>query len=184
MPSDRSRSTDPIRHGYTGVVAQQGRVILDRDFNAQQGLTADRIARDALDFVGPCGTPDDGFRISLPGQSPPSPPFWSPPVSVPTSPPETPGGRGDFLIKPGTMYVGGQRIFFPPDQNGVPITYSYFDQPDWVEPSPPAEARMELVWLDVMEQEVSAVEDPDLLEVALGGPDTTQRLKPPVRGSR
>ena len=27
------------------------------------------------------------------------------------------------------------------------------------------------------EQEVSAVEDPDLLEVALGGPDTTQRLK-------
>ena len=42
-------------------------MILDRDFNAQQGLTADRIAADALDFVGPCGTPDNGFRISLPG---------------------------------------------------------------------------------------------------------------------
>ncbi len=70
MPSDRSRRTDTLRDGYSGVVAQQGRVILDRDFNALQGLTAERIARDALDFVGPCGTPDDGFRISLPQASP------------------------------------------------------------------------------------------------------------------
>ena len=65
MPSDRSRAPDRTRYGYTGVVAQQGRVILDRDFNAQQSLTADRITADALDFVGPCGTPDDGFAISL-----------------------------------------------------------------------------------------------------------------------
>src|SRR5271163_4843933 len=93
MPSDRSRRTDRPRHGYTGVVAQQGRVILDRDFNAGQGLTAARIAADALDFVGPCGTPDNGFQISLPGQSPPAPPFWSPPVTPPPeSPPITPGG--------------------------------------------------------------------------------------------
>jgi hypothetical protein len=65
MPSDRSRGPDRTRFGYSGVAAQQGRVILDRDFNAQQSLTADRIAGDALDFVGPCGTPDDGFRIGL-----------------------------------------------------------------------------------------------------------------------
>ncbi|HEY2616225.1 MAG TPA: DUF6519 domain-containing protein, partial [Acetobacteraceae bacterium] len=138
MPSDRSRAPDRTRFGYTGVAAQQGRVILDRDFNAQQSLTADRTAVDALDFVGPCGTPDDGFRISLPGSSSSPPSFWSPPLAVPTSPPETPGSAGDFLVAPGTMYVGGQRVFFPPDQNGNPVTYSYFDQPDWPAPIPPA----------------------------------------------
>jgi hypothetical protein len=179
MPSDRSRAPDPTRYGYTGVVAQQGRVVLDRDFNAQQGLTADRIAADALDFVGPVGTPDNGFAITLPSQQTSPPTFWSPPITVSTSPPETPGGAGDFLVSPGTMYVGGQRVCFPGLQNDQTITYSYFDQPDW--PAPPAPSSpppsFELVYLSVVEQEVSAVEDPDLFEVALAGPDTTQRLK-------
>ncbi len=178
MASDRSRGRDRSRFGYVGVVAQQGRVVLDRDFNAQQTLTADRIADDALDFVGPCGTPDDGFRISLIDPSKP-PNYWKPPVALTTSPPETPGQSGDFLIAPGTMYVGGQRVHFPPTQGGAAITYSYVDQPDW--PLPPAPgsppAGVELVYFLLEEMEISAGEDPDLLEVALGGPDTTQRLK-------
>jgi hypothetical protein len=179
MPSDRSRTTDLPRNGYTNPVAQQGRVILDRDFNAGQGLTAARIAADALDFVGPCGTPDDGFRISFPVGSPPLQPFWSPPVTPPPeSPPVSPGGAYDFLIAPGTMYVGGQRAIFYGEQEGAVITYSYFDQPDWpAPPQPTPGVQHELIYLDLVEQEVSAVEDPDLLEVALGGPDTTQRLK-------
>ena len=179
MPSDRSRRTDPQIFGYTGVVAQQGRVILDRDFNAGQGFAADRVAGDALDFVGPCGTPDGGFAISLPGPAPQSPPYWSPPVAAPAeSPPVAPGSSSDFLIAPGTMYIGGERVVFRPEQNGAPVTYSYFDQPDWYGPPAPApDLQRELVYLDVAEQEVSATEDPDLLEVALGGPDTTQRLK-------
>jgi hypothetical protein len=172
MPTDRSRSTDFPRYGYTGPAAQQGRVILDRDFNALQGLTAARIAADALDFVGPSGSPDDGFLISLPGSSPP---FWSPPEASPPGSP--PGSQEDFLIAPGTMYLGGERVCWPGTQRGKTITYSYFDQPDWPLPDQPANAQMELALLDVSEIEVSAVEDPDLLEVALGGPDTTQRLK-------
>jgi hypothetical protein len=178
MPSDRSRTADRTRFGYTGVVAQQGRVILDRDLNAQQSFTADRIAREAIDVIGPCGTPDDGFRISVgPFGSPPH--FWSPPPTSPPagSPPDGVGSSRDFLISPGTMYLGGQRVVFYGEQAGQPITYSYFDQPDWPEPDPPAQAQRELVYLDVTELEVSAVEDPDLLEVALGGPDTTQRIK-------
>ena len=139
MPSDRSRAPDPTRYGYTGVVAQQGRVILDRDFNAQQSLTADRIAADALDFVGPCGTPDDGFAITLPDpNASPPPTFWSPPLTDPASPPETPGSAGDFLVAPGTMYVGGQRVCFPSQQGDTSVTYSYFDQPDWPSPTPPS----------------------------------------------
>lgn len=175
MPSDLSRRVDDPRYGYTGVVGQQGRVILDRDFNALQGLTADRIQADALDFVGPCGTPDDGFRISLPVTSPPGPPLWSPPAGWPGSPPDS---SGDFWISPGTMYVGGQRVEFPAEQNGKTVTYTYLDQPDWpAPPLPTSKPDYELVFLELTELEVSAVEDPDLLEVALGGPDTTQRLK-------
>ncbi len=37
-PATAAAAPDRTRYGYTGVVAQQGRVILDRDFNAQQGL--------------------------------------------------------------------------------------------------------------------------------------------------
>ena len=180
MPSDRSRRTDGLRHSYKGVVAQQGRVTLDRDVNAEHGFVAGRIEAEAIDLIGPCGTPDDGFAISIPLGSPP-PPLWSPPA--PLSPPTL--HPFDFLISPGTMYVGGERAVFPARPAGHPVTYSYFDQPDWI---PPHEARFaggaairrggrELVFLALVEQEVGAVEDPDLLEVALGGPDTTQRLR-------
>src|SRR5207245_2058302 len=64
-----------------------------------------------------------------------------------------------------------------------PFTYSYFDQPDWIQPddpsggSPVASPQVEFIYLHLFEQEVSAVEDSDLKDVALGGPDTTQRLR-------
>lgn len=173
MSSDISRTDDSGRQHYKGVVMQQGRVILDRDFNALQEITEGRTDADALDFVGPCGTPDNGFAIDaiIPG----SPPLWVPPP--PLSPPIS--HNRDFLISPGTMYVGGQRAVFPrADYDKPPITYSYFDQPDWIQPDEPnTDATLEFVYLHLLEQEVSAVEDTDLKDVALGGPDTSQRLR-------
>ncbi len=133
MSSDRSRRRDKLGDGYKEVVAQQGRVILDRDFNAVQSLTAERIAHDALDFVGPCGTPDDGFAISTLPTSPPEPRLWSPPAF----PDPDVGERFDFLISPGTMFVGGERAYLPGRQAGHSISYSYFDQPDWIAPTQP-----------------------------------------------
>jgi hypothetical protein len=174
MPSDRSRRTDGLRDGYTGVVAQQGRVTVDRDFNDEHGFVAGRIEAEACDVIGPCGTPDNGFAISIAQTSPPGPPLWSPPP--PFSPP-TPHAF-DFLISPGTMYVGGQRAA------GHPVTYSYYDQPDWIPPSIIGftdeilrDRGRELVFLSLAEQEIGAIEDSDLLDVALGGPDTTQRVR-------
>jgi hypothetical protein len=167
MPGDRSRRIDRAHFGYTGVVAQQGRVILDRDFNAQQGLESARAALDALAFVGPCGTPDDGYKIAIErfffedrrgfpiggiGFSPPVGPVWN------------------LSIAAGQMYLGGQAV-------ALANACTYLSQPEWPNPTPVANPAFELVHLDVQETEVSAVEDSDLLDVALGGPDTTQRLK-------
>jgi hypothetical protein len=175
MPSDISRTSDEQR--YDGLVMQQGRVILDRDVNALRQTIDRRIADDALDIIGPCGTPDDGFAIGpAPGTtSPASPPLWSPPLA-PISPPST--EPYDFSISAGTMYVGGQRAVFPPDVPGQgAVEYTYFDQPNWVSPTTSATPpNQEFVYLHILENEVSAVEDPGLKDVALGGPDTTQRL--------
>jgi hypothetical protein len=189
VPSDRTRSSDDIRQGYRGIAAQQGRVILDRDINALQSMLGTELRRETLDIVGLCGTPDDGFAISLPTLaspvSPPRPvsaapsrrflPGSFPPHFVLTSPP--PPDPFDFLIRPGTMYLGGVRAVLPqPSAGATPISYDH--QPDWLSPSPPMPdpPQIEFIYLDVAEHEVSAVEDDDLRDVALGGPDTTQRI--------
>src|ERR1035438_629644 len=85
MPSDLTRTSDDLRQGYKPPVMQQGRVILDRDFNSLQATLSGAIESDALDFVGPCGTPDDGFDIKLPTATPPDPPLWVPPSSRDTA---------------------------------------------------------------------------------------------------
>jgi hypothetical protein len=167
MASDRSRRTDRSRDGYKGVVAQQGRVILDRDFNAQQALEDARVALDALNFVGPCGAPGDGFKISL-GAA------FRPLILRTSSPPSSPVlFDRSFTISPGVMFIGGQAAILP--ASFAPIGYE--TQPDWPAPDPAPAMDRELVYLELQELEVSAVEDPDLFEVALGGPDTTQRLR-------
>lgn len=167
MSSDRSRTSDDLPRQYKAVVMQQGRVILDRDFNALQEIVDGLASANALEAIGPCGTSDNGFEITIPGSNTSS----SPSASTPLPP--------DFLIAPGTMYVGGQRVVLPP-----PGPWSYFQQPGWddpLDPQPPTgsptPSSTEYVYLHVYEQEVGAVEDPDLLDVALGGPDTTQRVR-------
>jgi hypothetical protein len=173
MPSDISRTSDDLSEHYKAVVMQQGRVILDRDSNAEQRIVDGRIASVALDEIGPCGTPDDGYAITALGAQPFSSQFSQP-------------HPFDFLIGPGTMYLGGQRITLEPPGSSQPA-WSYFQQPDWLRPDNPAAFSgsqlsasipiHEYVTLNVFEQEVGAVEDPDLLDVALGGPDTTARIR-------
>ncbi|HEY4330245.1 MAG TPA: DUF6519 domain-containing protein, partial [Phycisphaerae bacterium] len=173
MPSDISRRDDDLHHHYQGVVMQQGRVILDRDFNELRQIIDRRIEVDALDFVGPSGTPDNGFAIGAP-VSAASPPIFTRRLLSPPA-----GPVGDFSIGAGTMYVGGQRAVFPIGDIGQSApAYSYSNQPNWLHPDPPpTPLTQEAVFLHLFEQEVSAVEDPDLLDVALGGPDTTARLQ-------
>jgi hypothetical protein len=170
MGSDRARvSYDPKRH-YRSVVMQQGRVTLEADWNEDDTIFGEELRHETLDIVGPAGTPDGGYQVLPTGQkpAPPHPPF-------------------DFPVSAGTMYVGGVRLTLDgTDQyNNAPVQY-YSNQPDWLDHTfypdwvmptndkPPVD---EFVYLFVREQEVSAVEDSALRDVALGGPDTAQRTR-------
>jgi hypothetical protein len=154
--SDRARvSYDPKRH-WRGVVSQQGRVTLEADWNEAAAIDAEDERAQLVDVIGPSGTPDDGYRVTVDA------------------------GSGDLTLQAGTMYVGGERVVLDADLD-------YEDQPDWldrasgepawVDAAVPDGKADEAVWLYLREQEVGAVEDPALLDVALGGPDTSQRLR-------
>jgi hypothetical protein len=53
---------------------------------------------------------------------------------------------------------------------------TYMTQPDYPSPPPPS-GTTSIVYLDVWERTITTLEDPQILEVALGGPDTTTRTK-------
>src|SRR5712692_5622203 len=161
MGSDRARITYDESRQYRAVIMQQGRVTVEADWNEEEQIINEEIREDALDFVGSNGTPDNGYRVIETGQIP-TPAF-------------------DFSVNKGTMYVGGVRAFLADD-----VEYSkqrewldHLGDPDWVDPSTLVNAppQREFIYLYLREQEVSAVEDSTLREVALGGPDTAQRLR-------
>ena len=159
MAGDRARvSFDPSRK-WRGLIAQQGRVTVEADWNEAATIDLERDRLQALDVVGPVGTPDHGYSVTA--------------FPAGATAPATPG---DLTIGPGTLYLGGERL----DLDAA-VTYS--TQPDWLDHSTdplwvqPAANGNELVYLLASEQEVSAVEDPALADVALGGPDTMQRQR-------
>lgn len=148
MKGDFSRKTfRPQRH-YSGVLMQQGRVQVDADWNEQVDIFLNQLRTATADIIGWHGTPQG---------------------------PCEPGGfaielvDGELRIGPGHYYVDGILC-----ENDTLCTYA-------TQPSAPCPERRlpdavrHLVFLDVWERHITCLEDPDLLEVALGGPDTTTR---------
>ena len=150
---DISRSTFDTRKQYAGVRMQQGRVLLDQDWNDGAQIASEELRRTRLDVVGAAASPDEGFRVANP---------------------RVVDGQVDFDITAGAFYLGGLRLELQQDQ-------SYRQQLDNLQapPSgtPPAGPRVDLAVLVAYQQPVSAVEDGELFEVALGGPDTTTRIR-------
>jgi hypothetical protein len=144
---------------------QQGRVALEADWNEAQTIAGEQLRRETLDIVGPSGTwrDEDGYAVSLIPTEGSNPPSY------------------DFTIASGSMYVGGERAYLP-----ATINYSaqpqgdwmdFAQDPDWVALYTENPGFNEFVYLLLREQEVSAVEDTDLKDIALGGPDTAQRTR-------
>ncbi|HRI61427.1 MAG TPA: DUF6519 domain-containing protein, partial [Saprospiraceae bacterium] len=149
--------SDPRKH-YTSVRMQQGRVLTDDDWNENERIENEERRRTRVDVIGPFGSPDNGFRIQNPRLD---------------------SGRVDFDIQAGSLHLGGIRLELEAKE-------TFRLQKDWLQqshlmglgqsPAPGAEL-FDLVYLEVWQQPVSAVEDESLFEVALGGPDTTTRMR-------
>jgi len=171
MKGDFSRfSFDPHKH-YTAVRMQQGRVQLDADWNEQVDILRYELETHLKDLIGSGGGPaqDLGFEIGL------DRPFEETGATEADE-----GGRQrrahtlpDFEIGAGRYYVDGVRC-----ENEQPIHFSR--QPDFPGASLPEEASPDeryMVYLDVWQRHLTAIEEPDMREVALGGPDTTTRTR-------
>ena len=115
MKGDFTRNTfDPKKH-YRDVLLQQGRVLVDADFNEQAELTARRDETTTADIVGNCGGPADNaaFRIFTQGnfpqaqlQSGGTPVDTARAQQLPNVPPPPPL-PGDFFLTTGHYYVDG-----------------------------------------------------------------------------
>ena len=151
---DISRNAFSPPKRYAGVHMQQGRVTTDDDFNEQTRIEAEDRRRTLLDVIGPNGSPDAGFQISNPRINAHS--------------------EMDFDVATGTYYLGGLRL--------ESFGEVYSKQTDWLqqpasERPAPTNGRLDLVYLESWQQPVEAVEDSELFETALAGPDTSTRVR-------
>lgn len=155
MKGDFSRFTlQPGKH-YSQVLLQQGRVLLDADFNEQGALAARSLRQLTRDLLGPYAGPADnlGFAIGTSGSN--------------------------FTIAWGHYYVEGllavNEPWLPADAT-TPLLYELQD----AFPFPGAVEKFEsnkpyFFYLDVWQRPVTWLEDDALRETALGGPDTALR---------
>jgi hypothetical protein len=140
---------------------QQGRVQPDADWNEQTGIPAHCLRSLAADLIGPHGGPGDGFKISrLPAAA-------GQPLS-------------DLGIATGHYYVAGILCGNLAEAGDLGAAATYWTQRDYpvgreagALPQPPF-----LVYLDVWEQLLTVVEDPNLRKPAPGEPDTCTRVQP------
>jgi Family of unknown function (DUF6519)/Right handed beta helix region len=175
MAGDYTRLRFDPRNDGAGILQQQGRVMLDQDWNEQVELVRRRIRAGTLDTVGagvvPMQTPE-GFHIQL-------------------------TAANDLTIGVGRIYVDG---LLAENHGTGPLAYDttldeqvgsqpipYEQQPylptPWTLPGPnpfllpqPPDNGPHLVYLDVWTREETWLQDPLLIEKAVGV-DTVTRLQ-------
>jgi hypothetical protein len=157
MKGDFTRDTfDPIK-GYSQVLLQQGRVLLDADFNEQGSILLHQLRTTLADLVGAHGGPEQGAGFEIK--------------------PKTNNNSAvtDVTITNGRYYVDGILC-----ENPSPVDLT--KQPGYIsDPSKskfPGEGKF-LLYLLVWERLVTWLGDHDIREVALGsaGPDTAARAQ-------
>jgi hypothetical protein len=157
MTADISRNAFRPEQRYTGLVFQQGRIPLDSDLNDGGAIEEALIGQVVSDVICTRGSPDAGFTIGQPVIA---------------------NGAIDFPIAAGSFYLGGVCV--------QTDAATFAGQPDWLTqlpadlawtPQPAGQTRTDLVWLSGWEQVVTATEDSELFERALGGPDTAARKR-------
>ena len=159
MQGDFSRDTFDLRHRFSRVLMQQGRVLVDADWNEQTSILLHYLRALAADVIGAHGGPrSDAFKIGCTDEL-----------------------TRDFTIGYGRYYVNGILCEnLPPDPcpTGDPDPLLFTEQPHypWSDEDP-IEVGQYLVYLDVWEQHVTHLQVPSIREVGLGGPDTSTRAR-------
>lgn len=158
MKGDFSRLRFERSQNYVAVLQQQGRVALDADANEQCFIDDHLRGTETIDVIGPWGGPegDYGFKVTV--------------------------ENGAIQIGRGRYYVEGILC-----ENEDPLAYS--QQPYLINPNPtdatllgnlqPPNNSINViqVYLEVWQRLVTGLDDPCLLEPALGQADTTLRLQ-------
>lgn len=188
MGADFSRIRFDPRQDFAGVDLQQGRALLDADFNELVDIIDRRMRAAAADLaspgvsIGPGGTIIDNTAVV--------------PQTTPDGFKITPLSPWQLGIGVGRMYVDGilvenhgragearldavlgETVNDGPTADGINVTYG--NQPYWPTPDPlpsPSQSGNYLVYLDVWQREVTPLQNPDLVESALGV-DTTTRVQ-------
>jgi Family of unknown function (DUF6519) len=153
MKADISKDRFDATKHYSGVVMQQGRVQLDSDWNEQLGIERHLEKTLTCDVVGLTGAPvhQPGFQIA------------------------SPDGKS-LTVGKGRFYAGG---WLCENENTVDFRQQpdFPNAPDPVAAMTAAQTTTAIVYLDVWQRHVTGIDDPGILEPALGGADTTTRLK-------
>ncbi|GGX79731.1 hypothetical protein GCM10007160_03900 [Litchfieldella qijiaojingensis] len=162
MKGDFSQLNFQPVDNFTGVWHQQGRVLLDQDWNAETEIA--RHLRELLgqDVIGP-------DLVGIPAAEPDS---WRV-VSA-----ESDGSGVEVTVEPGRGWIDGLHLYIPGEMPLV-LPTTWFGPPI-DDPQPDAASiaagERDAVILEAWEEAFSAFQDPQcLLEPALGGPDTTER---------
>jgi hypothetical protein len=159
MKGDFSRLTFQAQKQFSRVLLQQGRVLLDADFNEQGAIFAYGLRQLARNLLGPHAGPaiGSGFAIA------PS--------------------NGRITIAPGRYYVDGLLVVNdrPLDANGAVVPLFYDAQLGYpFDPQDPNPFRLDkpyFFYLVVWEQPITYFDDDSIREVSLGGPDTAMRAQ-------
>jgi hypothetical protein len=147
VKGDITRETFRSDRHYWGVLRQQGRVDLDADWNEQVRIVHHHDVVRTNDLVGPSGGPLNRAGFLL-----------------------TVDDDGVVTIGRGRYYVAGILA-----ENDGPVGLA--SQPDPPVDPLPDDAGLHLAYLDVWDRHVTALDEPTIREVALGGPDTATRAR-------
>jgi len=148
MKGDFTRSTFDQKKHYSSVRMQQGRVQLDADWNEQADIRSHHTRTQGRAVIGLCGAPIKGGGFKI----------------------EPTGDTKNLNISSGIIYVDGILC-----ENDSEITIdSQEDLPGFELTKDPDTY---LAYLDVWQRHITSLEDPDIREVALGGPDTATRTR-------
>jgi hypothetical protein len=150
MKGDFSRLTFDAKKHYSAVRMQQGRVQLDADWNEQLDIHQHRLATQMTDFIG-----DGGVPALVDGED------------------------NSFKITPDgdNLKIGAGRIYIAGDLYENEEEVNFTAQADYPGVTQPTGTATYLAYLDVWPRHVTPLEDADIREIALGGPDTTTRIK-------